>query len=310
MIWNMYEFFTMYAEVDGWTWGGELKDPYGELINTLDRWIVSRVHQLLESVDNSMKTYNIPLATKDILPFVDDASNWYVRRSRKRFWKSDNDQDKQDAYKVLHYVLVCLSYVLAPFTPFMAEELFIKLTRGKSIHLRDWPQVGHVDELLVEKMTRIREVITQGLNQRALAGIKVRQPLGDVNISSRLNIDEEFYDIIKEELNVKKVMLNNGVEAVEINTTITESLKQEGLMRDIVRHIQECRKKSAFKVDDRINLKLVTEDKALARVVENYRSTIYNETLAVNHHVSFTPHTYSVKLGDASLEIRLEKASD
>src|SRR6185312_16281031 len=143
MIWNMYDFFTLYADVDRWDSGlakGELPaDPTAELENPLDLWIISRLHQLSQEVDAHMQRYDLPNALKPVLPFIDDASNWYVRRSRKRFWKTDNDADKAQAYRTLHYVLVRLSVVLAPFTPFLAEELFQKLTGGESVHLLDWP---------------------------------------------------------------------------------------------------------------------------------------------------------------------------
>jgi isoleucyl-tRNA synthetase len=118
MIWNMYDFFTMYAEVDGWVWDGTTTDPSKELSNPLDIWIVSRLHQLIKDVEEGLSTYQLQAATKSILPFIDDASNWYVRRSRRRFWKSGDDADKNEAYKTLHYVLTQLSLVLAPFTPF------------------------------------------------------------------------------------------------------------------------------------------------------------------------------------------------
>ncbi|PLS81962.1 isoleucine--tRNA ligase, partial [Candidatus Saccharibacteria bacterium] len=116
MIWNMYDFFTLYAEVDGWEFNGDISDPSSELTNPLDVWVVSRVHQLTATVDEHMQRYDIPNATKPMLEFIEDASNWFVRRSRKRFWKSDNDGDKRDAYRTLHYVLVQLSQVMAPFT--------------------------------------------------------------------------------------------------------------------------------------------------------------------------------------------------
>src|SRR6185437_13378344 len=119
---------------------------------------------------------------KPVLLFIDDASNWYVRRSRRRFWKSGNDTDKKDAYRTLHYVLVHLSMVLAPFVPFLAEELYQKLTGGESVHLLDWPKAGRVDDLALERMAYVRNVINEGLSQRAAGGIKVRQPLGDLFI--------------------------------------------------------------------------------------------------------------------------------
>src|SRR5690606_29140857 len=128
---------------------------------------------------------------------------------RRRFWKSDDDADKQSAYRTLHYVLVQLAHVMAPFTPFLAEELYQKLTGGESVHLRDWPKVGHVNELIVDRMAFVREVINEGLSQRASNGLKVRQPLQSVAIPAlhdRLGEDmDELAPVILEELNVKEL---------------------------------------------------------------------------------------------------------
>ncbi|HEY5442000.1 MAG TPA: isoleucine--tRNA ligase [Candidatus Saccharimonadales bacterium] len=324
MIWNMYDFFTLYADVDGWDSGlaeGELpQDPTADLTNPLDHWIVSRVHQLSEEVDGHMQRYDLQNAIKPILPFIDDASNWYVRRSRKRFWKSDNDADKTAAYRTLHYVLVQLSLVMAPFTPFLAEELYRNLTGGESVHLLDWPEVGHVNELLVRDMRLVREAITVGLAQRAQAGIKVRQPLAKVTIPAHEFTDaaerQEIYrDIIAEELNVKTVVFNNtdsgsqervakptaeaAVQAVreplavEFDLTITPELKREGLAREIIRHIQQARKQAGLQVDDRIylgveqrgemiELAVFSQDAEIAEVFADARlkQQIYDEVLA------------------------------
>lgn len=161
MIWNMYDFFTLYADVDGWEWNGETTDPTNELNNPLDIWIVSRVHQLVDEVTEHMDKYDIQNALKPVLPFIDDASNWFVRRSRKRFWKSESDEDKNNAYKTLHYILVKLAHVLAPFTPFMSEELFRKLTGGESVHLNDWPTSSFIDVELIEVMSTVRYYINE-----------------------------------------------------------------------------------------------------------------------------------------------------
>jgi len=144
MIWNMYDFFTMYAEVDKWEFDGNLVDPSENLTNPLDQWVVSRLHQLMDEVTKYMDKYDMPNAMKPILPFIEDASNWYVRRSRRRFWKSGDDTDKNNAYTTLHYVLTQLAITLAPFTPFLSEELYQKLTGGESVHLLDWPVAGKV----------------------------------------------------------------------------------------------------------------------------------------------------------------------
>ena len=212
MIWNMYDFFTMYAEVDGWKFNGDLSDPLHDLTNPLDIWIVSRLHQLITEVEQGLDSYNLQDATKPILPFLDDASNWYVRRSRRRFWKSEDDSDKNDAYRTLHYVLVRLSYMLAPFTPFLAEELYHNLTGdNESIHLKDWLPAGEIDNSMLRDMNALRTAVNDGLSKRASEGIKVRQPLASVKLINTISQDTSaevaqfLIDIAKDELNVKSV---------------------------------------------------------------------------------------------------------
>ena len=297
MIWNMYDFFTMYAEVDGWEFDGELKDPLSELTNPLDIWIISRLHQLVAEVERHMDTYNIPDALSPILPFLDDASNWYVRRSRRRFWKSEDDGDKNDAYRTLHYVLVRLSYILAPFTPFLAEELYHNLTGDtESIHLKDWLPAGEINRAMLRDMNALRAAVNDGLSKRAAEGIKVRQPLASAKLVSTIsqNTPEEvaqfLVDIARDELNVKSVEAVTGSEldvpeasaqpSVVYDLTITPELKREGLMREIVRHVQSARKKAGFQVDDRIILQLTTNDDQLRQAINEHRATIAAETLA------------------------------
>lgn len=305
MVWNMYDFFTMYAEVDGWEYDGELKDPLESLTNPLDVWIVSRVHQLVNEVEKHMDSYNIPDALSPILPFLDDASNWYVRRSRRRFWKSEDDGDKNDAYKTLHYVLVRLSYVLAPFTPFLAEELHYNLTGDdESIHLKNWLPAGAVDQTVVDEMAEVREYINEGLSLRAKAGLKVRQPLASVMVPS-LGEQIRFAPILLDELNVKTVQ--QGGE-VAIDEAITPELKREGLMREVIRFVQSARKKAGLNVDDRINLHLLTEGEELVEAINEHRDAIYAEVLAVGDEVTATSAEV-VKIEGVDLAISLEKAA-
>ena len=297
MIWNMYDFFTMYAEVDGWEFDGELKDPLNEMTNPLDIWIISRLHQLVAEVERHMDAYNIPDALSPILPFLDDASNWYVRRSRRRFWKSEDDGDKNDAYRTLHYVLVRLSYILAPFTPFLAEELYHNLTGDdESIHLKDWLPAGKINRAMLRDMNALRAAVNDGLSKRAAEGIKVRQPLASAKLVSTIsqNTPEEvaqfLVDIARDELNVKSVEAVTGSEldvseasaqpSVVYDLNITPELKREGLMREIIRHVQSARKKAGLQVDDRIILQLTTNDDQLRQAINEHRATIAAETLA------------------------------
>lgn len=314
MVWNMYDFFTLYADVDDWEWNGKLDDPTPDLTNPLDQWIVSRVHQLTREVESHMDKYDLPNAVKPLLPFIDDASNWYVRRSRKRFWKSDNDADKSDAYRTLHYVLVQLSMVMAPFTPFMAEELYRKLTGGESVHLLDWPTAGHINELLLSEMQKVRDVITDGLAQRATAGLKVRQPLQKITSGPKdTEVLKKFEDIICEELNVKFVegIDSDTLDKPTIDTQITPELKQEGLMREIVRHVQQARKQAGLQVDDRIALSLQTEAAELNQVLGNdeLTDTIKHETLAKSFQKEPVDGGFetTVNVEDAELKISLSK---
>ncbi|WP_369000504.1 isoleucine--tRNA ligase [Candidatus Nanosynbacter sp. TM7-074] len=326
MIWNMYDFFTMYAEVDGWEFNGELKDPLSELTNPLDIWIISRLHQLVAEVECHMDTYNIPDALSPILPFLDDASNWYVRRSRRRFWKSEDDGDKNDAYRTLHYVLVRLSYILAPFTPFLAEELYHNLTGDdESIHLKDWLPAGEINRAILRDMNALRVAVNDGLSKRAAAGIKVRQPLASAKLVSTIsqNTPEEvvqfFVDIARDELNVKSVEVSTRSEfefnepsaqpSVVYDFVITPELKREGLVREIIRHVQSARKKAGLQVDDRIELAIFSADTEITQAINMLAEVITAETLAVKLDSTVNDaEKYDVKIDDKMVAISLQKA--
>ena len=327
MIWNMYDFFTMYAEVDGWEFDGELKDPLSELTNPLDIWIVSRLHQLVAEVERHMDTYNIPDALSPILPFLDDASNWYVRRSRRRFWKSEDDGDKNDAYRTLHYVLVRLSYILAPFTPFLAEELYRNLTGdNESIHLKDWLTAGAVNDQALADMSRTRELINNGLSLRMKqdehqVSIKVRQPLQCAAYAGA-KLAEYYEQIMAEELNVKEIRWIESLDEhladydvtegvikpeswVEISKHLTPELKREGLMREVIRHVQSARKKAGLQVDDRIMLQLTTDDEQLHQAINEHAELIAAETLATFGQGD--AYSTTVAIEGAELQITLQR---
>lgn len=340
MIWNMYDFFTMYAEVDNFTFpyssssedaflvrgmeegAGteklfEIEVKLDKLKNPLDVWIVSRLHELNEQVVENMDKYNLPDALEPILPFIDDASNWYVRRSRRRFWKSEDDGDKNDAYKTLHYVLLKLSVILAPFTPFLSEELYQKMGGGaESVHLLDYPMNFEKNQAVLDEMGIVRFVINEGLRQRAENGFKVRQPLQGAIVRCTNKAVSEYADVIKEELNLKDVMLEivevkDGEEftpTITVSTLITDDLKREGLAREVIRAVQNARKKAGLNVDDRINLVLSTDDKNLKQAIEQFRGEIDQEVLAVGESVSNKAYSELTQIEKIDLNIKLEKA--
>ena len=322
MIWNMYDFFTMYAEVDGWEFNGDISDPLHDLTNPLDIWIVSRLHQLITEVERGLDSYNLQDATKPILPFLDDASNWYVRRSRRRFWKSEDDGDKNDAYRTLHYVLARLSYMLAPFTPFLAEELYHNLTGdNESIHLKDWLPAGEIDNSMLRDMNALRTAVNDGLSKRASEGIKVRQPLASVKLINTISQDtpaevaQFLIDIAKDELNVKSVEIVTDSESesaqpsVVYDLTITPELKREGLMREIVRHVQSARKQAGLQIDDRIVLSISSDDSEISQAIDAFADVIKSETLAVElNSVVDESEKYDAKIEGKLVEISLKKA--
>ena len=322
MIWNMYDFFTMYAEVDGWEFNGDLSDPLHDLTNPLDIWIVSRLHQLITEVERGLNNYNLQDATKPILPFLDDASNWYVRRSRRRFWKSEDDSDKNDAYRTLHYVLVRLSYMLAPFAPFLAEELYHNLTGdNESIHLKDWLPAGEIDNSMLRDMNALRTAVNDGLSKRASEGIKVRQPLASVKLINTISQDtpaevaQFLIDIAKDELNVKSVEIVTDSESesaqpsVVYDLTITPELKREGLMREIIRHVQSARKQAGLQIDDRIVLSISSDDSEISQAIDAFADVIKAETLAVElNSAADKSEKYDAKIEGKLVEISLKKA--
>lgn len=349
MVWNMYDFFTMYAEVDNFSfpYSASRADAFlvhgmshtahtdtpaslhsnknqkflvevvlDRLQNPLDRWIVSRLHQLVAEVEERTEAYDLQGALKPILPFLDDASNWYVRRSRRRFWKSEDDTDKADAYKTLHYVLTRLSYLLAPFTPFMADELHNKLVGGESVHLQDWLPAGSVDSQVLADMSRARQVIEQGLAARMQKSdseeqVKVRQPLATLVYGGpKLNA---FYEaMIADEVNVKEVKNESQVKESEVllDKSITPELKREGMMREVVRVVQSARKQAGLQVDDHISLVLKTDDTMLSQAIDDFKTTIFKETLTDKDAIVKDMFTTTSTIDGAEIAIALAKVSD
>ena len=323
MIWNMYDFFTMYASVDGWEFSGDLSDPSKNLENPLDLWIVSRVHKLRNEITENMDAYNIPRALEGVLPFLDDASNGFVRRSRRRFWKSEDDGDKTQAYQTLHYVLSYLALLLAPFVPFLAEELWDKMVGDGSVHLKDWPAAGEINEKILAEMAEVRGYVNEALALRAKNGVKIRQPLKEVVIPHVASDLKWFVEILQEELNVKgvsyvifekdengEILSHKPAEKVDFNFEITPELRAEGLMREIIRHIQASRKKAGLNVDDRIELNFSSENEDLSGAFKKFVQEISKEVLAKKAEFSNDELEFSqtVKIEGGEAKISLKKA--
>ncbi len=309
MVWNVYDFFTMYAEVDGWdpkgSWKPSSKSTFGDLKNPLDRWIISRLHQIKAEVIEGMGQYNIPKALAGVLPFIDDLSNWFVRRSRRRFWKSEDDGDKAEAYWTLYTVLVKFAAIVAPFVPFLAEELYQNMTGGEeseSVHLLNYPKNVEVDQKVLDDMARCRAIITEGLALRMdrndeFGQIKVRQPLAKLTYGGE-KLDEFYEQIIAEEVNVKTV--KHGKE-LKLDKKLTDELREEGFVRELIRFVQSARKKAELNVDDRIKLSVSCE------VPEKFVETLKNEVLATTLDNGNYAYDEVVKVNGENVTISLEK---
>lgn len=207
-LWNTYSFFVTYANIDTWQPQKTL-DPK----HRLDQWILSELHELIQTVTSEMDDYNLTKATRPMLDFVDNLSNWYIRRSRRRFWKSENDSDKNEAYHTLYTVLVEFSKLLAPFMPFLSEHIYKNLTGEESVHLANWPKAekAFIQPALNEENKLIRNIVTLGHAVRDKANLKVRQPLRLIQIGLPSNFNEKTVlcqkEVICEELNVKDLKI-------------------------------------------------------------------------------------------------------
>lgn len=379
-LWNAYSFFVTYANLDGWTPASSFDPdhPEGsapESQNLLDRWILARINQLVQRVTASLTLSEIMEAANAISVFTDDLTNWYVRRSRRRFWKSEHDADKNNAYATLYHVLVKLARVLAPFTPFLTEIIYQNLVANAregahtSVHHTRWPQVDVElkNQSLLDNMSLARTVASLGLAARSASNLKVRQPLARAMAyvtGGKRTLTAELVDIITDELNVKefefveeagklvtyRVMPDNkllgprlgaqfprvrnaltqldpaevaaivqtgqpvSVEvdgqqvelaanevviqtspveglavatdkgiSVAVDAVLTDALKAEGLAREVVRRVQEMRKKAGFNIDDRIHIYYQAETLSplMKTVLETWANYIQAETLGL-----------------------------
>ena len=325
MLWNSYSFFVLYAEIDKWA------PKFGEKSqNLLDQWIISELNVLIMGVNGYMENYELHKAARLFPKFIDNLSNWYIRRSRKRFWKSEDDKDKNNAYETLWLVLTELSKLMAPFTPFISEEIYKNLTQKESVHLEKFPESDKslIDEKLNLRMESVRNAIKAGLEIRASEKIKVRQPLE--YLVTNCEDFKYFEDIFIEELNVGRIDFMEIIEKdkkgvvfrniniypeaniidvtklIGINTEITEDLKLEGQAREIIRFIQEMRKGAGYDVDNRIKICY----NGLLAVWEKFGEEIKHETLAIEAQKGFLEgydKTEEMKIDGETVTVGIKK---
>ncbi len=285
---NIVSFYELYK--------GDNIFPHNKSKNVLDRWILSRLNELIKNGTSSLENFQVFESARPIRDFVNDFSTWYVRRSRERF-KSSDLSEKGDALSTTAFVLIELSKYMAPFTPFFAEQVYqnIKDKNGKeSVHLEKWPDIGDVDRDLLDKMKMVREIVTVALELRQKAGIKVRQPLSELKIKrDKMEIPTPMLNIISEEVNVKEISVSDDIETpVFLNTSLTEDLIEEGIARDIIRSIQDARKKEKLNPSNLIKITFCTDKQS---IIYKYLEIIKTTTGVVEVSYSENRQNYLVE---------------
>ncbi|MBU3189077.1 isoleucine--tRNA ligase [Clostridium bowmanii] len=390
-LWNVYSFYILYADIDNF-------DPtkYENFVspNIMDKWMMSKLNSLVKNTDEHLTNYRITQGALDLEAFVDELSNWYVRRNRSRYWVESLTDDKIGAYMTLYRVITTFAKIAAPFIPFVTEELYQNLVvpfdknAPESIHLCSWPEyrADLVDALLEEEMDKAYKTVKLGRSARNAANIKNRQPLSKMRVSLR-SLPEYYGDIVKEELNIKEVELGadlskyvkfeikpnlpvlgkpygklipgikkaigamnqmelaqtinkgnavtinvNGTEielnsenllvtmqglvghafagegemGVVLDTDITEELKEEGNVREILSKIQNMRKESGFEVSDKIRL-YVSGNEMLQNVIVKFEDQIKRDTLSVEVVYNDKREYNAVKINGEDLDLAVEK---
>lgn len=278
---NVLQFYLLYAE------GREsaAPPPRAGQQNILDRWIAARFAEVLEETTGALERYELDRAARPLAEFVEDLSTWYLRRSRERF-KRSGDEDGRAALGTVRTILLSFSRVLAPFMPFFAEHLYRTLQGEKeSVHLDSWPAAAPAapgDEALLREMKEVRRIVSLALEARASAGIKVRQPLAVLKIldlRSPIKGNAPLAELIKDEVNVKEVSFAPVLNAdIELATEITPELREEGNVRELIRELQEMRKKGGFRVNDRVDLFVETSEGGRA-LIERHQAEIARAAL-------------------------------
>ncbi len=264
---NIYSFYELYKDAVEHT-------ATDTSTHILDRWIIARTRQLHEQVTTAMDAYELDKATRPLFDFVDDLSTWYIRRSRDRI----KGEEIKETLQTIRFVLIEYAKICAPFTPFMAEWLFERVREDdaiQSVHLLPWSENKKWDTDVLTTMAEVRAVVSQALEKRMDAGIKVRQPLQSITLQKE--VAPEYRAIIADEVNVKEVIIDTSVADIVLNTEITPELKKEGQVRDIIREIQKARKEGNFTLDD-VGKATISGSEDVLSVVEEYTKDIETQT--------------------------------
>ncbi len=287
-IWNVFKFYELFKKEEDVSFDGSCP----KTDNVLDKWILISLNKLITETTQAMEEYNLPAATRPITDFIDDLSTWYLRRSRDRF-KSNNENERQAALRTMAFVLSQLSKIMAPFTPFIAEQLWQKVSGNdfkddnKSVHLEAWPEFSNEQEEILDEMAAVKKIVELGLAERQIAEIKVRQPLKKLVVKNSITIKDDYLDLIKDEVNVKEVEFNKekGDLEVELDREITPELESEGLAREIIRTTNSLRKEAGLSINDLAELYYADNNK-LTEVFAKFGQEILREVLCSESKVA------------------------
>ena len=275
-----------------------------EEANVLDKWIVTRLDELIEDTTKHLDDYKLLEPVRAIREFIDDLSTWYLRRSRDRIKEGD-----ENAKKTLYYVLKTISKLMAPFAPFASEDIWQKLKNSndvESVHLSDWPKLNNENNQdIIKEMEEVREIVTLGLQARQKVGIPVRQPLSELKVDGQ-RLSEEYFEIIKEELNVKEIKFTKGEELkVELDTNITEDLKKEGQYRELVRAIQDIRKKNELNSNDIVTF-IVSPNEDGQELINKFKTELMKAVSAREIQIKENEGE-EIKIGESVFMIMINK---
>jgi len=295
-LYNVFAFFSTYVEKKDFpsfakASEGEHEDSKINPKNILDKWIISKIGHLTGIVEFNMDKYDIAksvLAIEDF--FINDLSLWYVRRSRKRFHKES--PDRKESIETLYYVLLNIVKIISPIIPFFAERMYHNIrteNMPESVHLYNWPKNRNQTDLdLEQRMDEVRNIVNLALGERAAKEIKVRQPLLRLKIKnqkSKIKDNDELLNLIKDEVNVKEIIFDDKIKSeVELDTDITEALKEEGIVRDIIRCVQEMRKTAGLKPSDEIMICFSGSEK-ISNTLEKNKKFILKEIKAQKYSI-------------------------